>query len=405
MANRLLAAVLFPALVFGQQALTLDEAVQTALATHPVLAAGRQAIEAARGLERQARLTFNPRLNLQVENLRIPGSPFVYGRDTDNFAFLQQTFETAGKRGLRGGVAAQQVRRNEIDVQILERQIRLRVAEAWWRALGAQRARDLIVETMNTFDQTVEYHRIRVREGAMAEADLLRVQVEAGRFALAANEAGLAVAQTRIELLREMGQASFPELRLAGELRPPEEEAVWPPLEQAASRRPEVQLARAGLDQANARVSLEQANSRPNVDLLGGYKRTNGFDTAIAGAQVDIPVRNRNQGNIEAASAEVRVARANVAAAEALVEAETRAARADFETRRAQVRDFLPRLLQQAGETARIARGAYRLGGAELLRLLDAERLRLEIELLYTRALADYSQSVARYRFALGEMP
>ncbi len=405
MAPLRLTAILFPALLFGEQPLTLDEAVKTALATHPALAAGRQAVEAARGLERQARLTFNPRLNLQVENLRIPGAPFVYGRETDNFAFLQQTFETAGKRGLRGGVASQQVRRNEIEVQILERQIRLRVTEAWWRALGAQRARDLIVETMNTFDQTVEYHRIRVREGAMAEADLLRVQVEAGRFALAANEAGLAVAQARIELLREMGQSNFPELRLEGALSPPGGDIAWPPLQQALSRRPEILLARAGLDQAHARVALEQANSRPNVDLLGGYKRSNGFNTAIAGLQVDLPFRNRNQGAIEAASAEVRVARANLAAAEALVEAETRAAKADFETRTVQVRDFLPRLREQAGETARIARGAYRLGGAELLRLLDAERLRLDIELLYTRAMADYAQSAARYRFALGELP
>jgi cobalt-zinc-cadmium efflux system outer membrane protein len=158
-------------------------------------------------------------------------------------------------------------------------------------------------------------------------------------------------------------------------------------------------------DQANARVRLEEANAKPNLDVLGGYKRTGGFDTALVGAQIDLPVRNRNQGNIAAASAEVRGARANLAAAEALVEAEIRAARADFETRKAQVREYLPRLLAQAQETARIARGAYRLGGAELLRLLDAERLRLEIELLHTRALADYSQSSARYRFALGEQP
>lgn len=402
---RVLAALVWPALCFSQQTLTLDSALKTALDSHPLIAAGRQSIESARALERQARLTFNPRLNLQVENLRIPGAPFVYSRDTDNFAFLQQTFETANKRSLRGDVALRQTRRNELDLQLIERSIRLRVTEAWWRALAAQRARDLLVETMRNFDQTVEYHRVRVREGAMAEADLIRVQVEAGRFALAANEASLAATQARIELFREMGQATFPDVTLQGELALPATDPEWPPAEQAIVRRPESQLARATLEQADARVTLEQANAKPNFDLLGGYKRTSGFDTAIAGFQMDLPFRNRNQGNIEAASAEVRVARANLAATEALIEAETRAARADFETRRVQVRDFLPKLIEQAGETARIARGAYRLGGAELLRLLDAERLRLEIELLYARALADYAQSAARYRFALGEQP
>jgi len=401
-----LVALFLPVLAIAQQSISLNGALQTALGSHPLVSSARESISSARALDRQARLTFNPRLNLQIENLRIPRSdPFVYGRDTDNFAFLQQTLETAGKRSLRGEVASQQIRRTELDLAILERMIRLRVTEAWWRALAAQRAHDLLRETLRGFEQTVEYHRIRVQEGAMAEADLIRVQVEAGRFSLAANEAGLAVAQARIELFREMGQTAFPEVRLEGGLLPPDAETAWPALEQALGRRPEVLLARAQLDQANARVRLEEANAQPNVDLIGGYKRTNGFNTALVGVQMDLPVRNRNQGNIAAASADVRGARANLAAAEALVEAETRAARADFETRKVQVREYLPKLRSQAEETARIARGAYRLGGAELLRLLDAERLRLEIELLHARALADYWQSAARYRFALGEQP
>lgn len=406
MPPRVLGVLLLSGLAFCQERLSLEGAVQRALETHPVIAAARGSIEAGKGLERQARLTFNPRLNLQIENLRLPrGGPFVYGRDTDNFAFLQQTIETAGKRGLRGYLALQQIRRAEWELASLERSIRLRVTEAWWRALAAQRARDLLVETQKSFDQTVEYHRIRVQEGAMAESDLIRVQVEAGRFSLAANEAELAAAQARIELFREMGQSDFPQLRMEGALEAPVAAPGAQAPGQALARRPEVLLARAQLDQANARVRLEEANARPNFDVLGGYKRSAGFDTALVGVQMDLPVRNRNEGNIEAASAEVRVARANLAAAEALVEAEIRAAQADFETRRVQVRDYLPKLLEQAAETARIARGAYRLGGAELLRLLDAERLRLEIELLYARALAEYSQSAARYRFAVGEMP
>lgn len=391
-------------LAFSQQPLTLEEAVRTALSTHPRVGSARAAIDSAKALEIQARKTFNPRLNLQLENLRIPRSePYVFGRDTDAFAFLQQTLETANKRGLRGDVAAQQIRQNELDLSILERGIRLGVAEAWWRALGAQRAREILRETMTTFDQTVAYHRARVQEGAMAEADLIRVQVEAARFSLAANEADLEAAQARIELFRQMGQTTFPEVTLQGSLTPPSD-GDFPPMP-TTQQRPEILLARAQMDQANAQVRLETANAKPNVDVVGGYKRTNGFDTALAGVQVDLPVRNRNEGNIAAASAEVRGAQANLAAAEALVEAEVRAAKTEYETRRTQASQLFPKLRQQAEETARIARSAYQLGGAELLRLLDAERLRLEIELLYTQALADYSRSVARYRFALGEQP
>ena len=60
---------------------------------------------------------------------------------------------------------------------------------------------------------------------------------------------------------------------------------------------------------------------------------------------------------------------------------------------------------EQADETSRIALGAYREGGADLLRLLDAERVRIDIELLYLRTLAEYRQSMVALEAAMGVEP
>ncbi|MGB9609964.1 MAG: TolC family protein [Bryobacteraceae bacterium] len=404
--RRLFAAFALALSAAAQEPLTLEAAVQRALDSHPLLAEGRQRVESARGQLRQAGLTFNPRLILQAENYRAWGThPIQTSRETDDFAYLQQTFETGGKRGKRAELASRGLRAAELELDVLRRNVAREVSLAYWAALGAAKIHEILLESVRNFEKIVEYHEIRVREGAMAENDLLRVKLELGRIQLAANNAGLDAAKARIELFRAMGQTVFPEVRFADPLQLSEDRPLPADEEEALRRRPEMQLALARLEQARGNVVLQRANATPNLDALFGYKRSMGEHTLIAGLQWDLPVLNRNQGNIQTAVAEVRAAEANVAATEAIIRAEVRAAAAEYQVRRQQLRDLVGRLRSQADETSKIAQSAYRLGGADLLRLLDAERLRIEIEQVHYRAWMEYRQSMEVLEFALGVKP
>ena len=398
--------LLIPFSLAAQQLLTIDEAVSTALAGHPLLAAGRQRITSASGQRRQAGLLSNPRLLLQAENLRFPGNtPYLFTRDTDFFAFLQHTLESSGKRGKRVELASQGLRRAELELDVLSRQVAFRVRHAYWAATGAQRAHELFMESQKNFQQIVEYHENRVREGAMAEVDLLRVRLESGRIMLSANSAKLDAERARILLFREMGGSKFPEVRLSDPLELNDDRLLLTDVDQAVQRRAEVLLARAQIEQARGALILQQANARPNYDVQFGFKRTGGLDTMLGGFQTELPFLNRNEGNIESAAADIKTAEANLAAAEAIVRAEVAAAQVEYEMRRRQISEFLGRLREQAAETTRIAQAAYRLGGADLLRLLDAERLHIEIELIHYRALMEYRQSIVALETALGNQP
>jgi outer membrane protein TolC len=390
----------------AQELLTLEAAVERAVSSHPLLAEGLQRVESARGRLRQAPLTFNPRFILQAENYRSWGPrPIRPGRETDDFAYLQQTFETAGKRGKRVELAAHGLHAAELELQLLHRRIARDVSLAYWAALGSQKIHELLLQSVRNFQKIVEYHEIRVREGAMAENDLLRVRLELGRIELAANNASLDAAKARIELFRAMGQTAFPEVRFAEPLQLTGDEPVVADIQQALERRPEARLAKERLEQARANLIVQQANATPNLDALFGYKRSIGENTLLAGLQWDLPLLNRNQGNIQSAAADIKAAEANLAATEAIIRAEVQAAQAEYQTRQRQIRQLIGRLQQQADETARIAQGAYRLGGADLLRLLDAERLRIEIELVNYRAWMEYRQSIEVLNFALGVKP
>jgi cobalt-zinc-cadmium efflux system outer membrane protein len=58
-----------------------------------------------------------------------------------------------------------------------------------------------------------------------------------------------------------------------------------------------------------------------------------------------------------------------------------------------------------ANEVYRIVDAAYRETGSDLLRLLDAERTKIEAELTYARALSEFQQSGVALETAQGTLP
>lgn len=389
----------------AQVRLGLQDAVRLALEKNAYLSAGEQRLGVSRGLVQQAGLKPNPRLYLQQENVRFWQSPGInYRRDTDTFAYAGYTVELGGKRERRVEYAAANVSRLEADQALFSRQVAARVGAAYWTAAGAARVVSLLAEERHNLAQVVRYTESRVREGAAAGADLVRIQLESQRV-----DALLAVAEqdaerSRVGVYREIGIEPVESVEFSDPVERLQDVSI-PELPTVLERRPEVTLARRALLQAEANLKLQRSNARPDPDFLLGYKRTAGYDTLIAGVQINLPVRNRNQGFIAAAEAEVRGARDTVRAVETQVRAELQASERDYTLKRKLVSGELISMVQRSKDASRIAQFAFREGGVDVLRLLDAERIRIETQLLYTRSLADFQQSAVALQVAAGVNP
>ncbi len=404
--KRICILLLIPLALGAEEALSLRQAVEQAFAANPTLAAAQAGISSAEGRQQQAGLRLNPHLVFQQENLRFRGDPpFSYSRDTDTFAYLQQPIELGGKRSRRRDMALAELRLVQIQRELLRQQIAAVVKSAYWRALGRQQVLDVLRSNVDNFQKIIDYHEIRVREGAMPEADLIRVRIEGERLALSANDAALAADQARIELFRQMGLTQFPDVKLTEDLGQTPTAAPVADERKALEERAEVRAARQSVVLEQTNLAMQKSIGVP--DLLGvlGYKRTAGLNTAMAGVQVELPVFDRNQGEVAAAGANIHRAESNLAATEALVRAEVRAASVDYSTRRRQLDVYLTKLRSQANESANIAQSAYREGATDLLRLLDAERTRIEVELLYYETLAAFHESEAALEAAMGIVP
>ena len=391
--------------LFAQARLTLADAVSEALRGNPQVATAAARVAVAEGMRHQAGLGPNPRLFLQSENTRFYGTPsFSYSRDADSYAFVAQTFETGGKRQRRVDLATENVRRGGFEQELQRQQIASRVSAAYWTAAGAARSRDLLQQEATSFERVVQFHRDRVREGAAPEVDLLRVEVEHARLTAAARNAAQEAERARINLFREMGKTEFPPVEFADT---PEASPLPASLktEEVLERRPEMKLSRAAIEQARANLRLQQANARTDPDAQLGYKRTAGFNTLYASVQIPLPIRNRNQGQIEAAVADIRVAESSLASTAALVKSDLEAAVKDYEARQRLLAETLRPMRDQADEVFKIAEAAYRESGSDILKLLDAERIKIETQLAYTRALFEVQQSAVAIAAAQGNLP
>lgn len=399
---RVITPLLVAGVCQGQAPLSLQNALTQALANNPSLDVSRGRIHQAEAQRKQAGLSPNPRLYLHTEDIRAWDRPaFSYWHSTEDYAYLGQIFETGGKRARRIDVAATDVRDTQLRQELLERQIRAQVSTNYWAAAGAARIRDLYGQYLRTYDEDVEYIQNRVKEGVTAEVDLMRIRIERDRVRVQVMNSSRDYDRALVELYRAMGKSDFPPTTLTESLDRAPSGLLMPDMKEALSARPEGKISQEAVARAEANLKLQRANAKPDPEAFVGYKRNMIYDTLYASLQIDLPIRNRNQGNIGSAQAELQIARANVAVTEANIKADLTGAIRSYRDEKDLV-DRLPATHSESLETVRLARAAYREGGIDLIRLLDAERTEIDFEMQYLQSLVQLRQSIVNLQIASG---
>ena len=387
----------------GQTPLSLADAVSFALSHRAEIRAAADRTVAAEDQRKQAGLIPNPRIFLQSEDLG--GSHFNFWRDSETFAYVGETLETSGRRAGRIATATQGLEGSRLRAEQVRFQIALRVRQTYWRALAAQFLARLYHEDGNYFRQIIAYHEARFHEGKLAEVDLLRVRLEGERVHGAEARAQLESERALLDLEREMASPDRTDWKLTEPFEALDTPATAPPGTDPVLLRVEGQAAHQAIAAARASLQLQKANGRPDLEALAGYKRNLGDDTALVGLQWNLPIFDRNQGAVAAAVADNRAAEADYAAVRQQLSAELSIARREYDLDREQYLDTFKPLRDQAVQISDITRAAYNEGGLDLVRLLDAERVRIEAEVSWVEALESYHQSVVALEYAEGVQP
>jgi len=174
-------------------------------------------------------------------------------------------------------------------------------------------------------------------------------------------------------------------------------------IKQALEARPELKAGELAIEAAGARAKWERSRIVNVTAIAKEYGRgTNGFEQG-PGLLIDLPIFNRNQGNISRAEADIERAAKQLIAARQRVVSEVREAYMQLAQAREAHRLWRTRVLPPLEQDIRLAETAYRSGDVAYLFVLETarrysdERLReADHQVAAARALAQLERSVGR---------
>jgi cobalt-zinc-cadmium efflux system outer membrane protein len=385
---------------------TLRSILEAAAGDHPAMQAARARLRAAYGSQGVAGAFGNPVLSLEVENARLPGRP-APPTDRETMATATLPLEPFYQRGARVRQASADVRASAADTAAERRNLALAGVGAWSRMALAQVVYDTGEDLVAWLDSVAAYNRARVGEGAAAEADLLRAELERDRASAETGIKAAELAAARASLRAFLGDGALttvsrPAFRVDVPLAPlPFAETAAPGLSSFESA-PEVVAARERSNAAAAAVSVERLMLVPDLGAMVGVKRSAGTSTLLAGVSLPFPLFTWNRGGVARARGEQDAAAATLVA-------ERRAAGARLEEARAAALALTeraqllvgpgpggPGVLARAEELRRISLGAYREGAVPLFGVIDAVRASGEARIAFFEALLAQHEGVLR---------
>lgn len=288
---------------------TLEQVQKIANASNPTLRQAEAEIRAAKARRLQAGLYPNPSLGYSGDEIR-GGS--VHG-GKQGF-FVQQTIVTGGKLGLSREVLRKDEMLAETEAEEQKIRVQTAVKMAFARVLAAQDLLDARRDMAAIAQDAAETQRRLRNTGQADETEVLEAEVDAQRMRMAARMQENTLREEWRSLAAVIGQPEMPTATVSGDL-----EHGWPELneEQAidavAKESPAVQIAATAEMRAEAMTARAKREAIPDILLRAGMEynheplssvpKATGWE-GIAEASVEIPLFNRNQGNVAAARAE-----------------------------------------------------------------------------------------------------
>jgi cobalt-zinc-cadmium efflux system outer membrane protein len=387
--------------------MTVEEAVAYALAHNGELIAVRKEVDAARALVRQAALRANP-------TVEVNGSRQVGGGDNSVMVQGSLPLELGGRRRARIMVATRELEMRELVVADRERTLAAEVRSKYGEALAAVYKLGFTEDLLKTSERGYRLVAARVVEGRTAPLEQNMTLVEVNRLrSMRETEEGK-VQITMLELRNALGMNPDEPLKLRGDFTnlidrlPPLEEATA----QALSSRPDLRAVRAAERLAEAQIEQARAEGRPDASLNAGYQRmSSGFPLSgindagqlqpvmstfhflTFGVTVNLPVRNRNQGAIEAAVAQADAVKSRREFAELTVRREVAAAYARYERAARAMEIFRVGVQGQASANLEVIYKTYELGSKTLLEYITEQRRFIEVQMNYIDAVLDTYQA------------
>jgi outer membrane protein TolC len=373
-----LALLAAPAL--AQQALTLSEALDLALARSSQLAAQDAAAGAVRERAAAAGRLPDPVLKLGVDNVPVNGPDRLsLSRDfmTMRRIGVMQELPRAEKRQLRVERLQRDARRVQAGRELAVANIRRDTALAWIERHYAQALLEILRQQVQETQLQVQGAEIAYRAGKGPQADIFGARAALANLQDKVQQAERQVRSANVMLGRWIGPDAA--------ARPPAGTVQWKETAHAQllhtdhlRQLPQLRVLAAQVEAAETEVRQAQADTRSDWTVEATYSQRGSAYSNMVSIGVSIPLQldraNRQDREVAAKVASLAEARARLEDALAAHEAEVRVLLNDWTAGKERVARLAADLLPAARQRAEAAATSYRTGKGDLASLLSARR-------------------------------
>jgi cobalt-zinc-cadmium efflux system outer membrane protein len=387
---------------------SLDDAIQMALRHNHNLLAARTTIQQSEAEEITANLRPNPVILSDWQFLPI-FQPSQFSADyLDNTAQfdlgVSYLFERGKKRQHRLRAARDVTAQTRSLVADSERGLAFSVASGFINVELAESTLALAQQDLQSFQNTVEIAQARYKAGDIGEDDLLKIKLQMLQFETDVSAAKLARVQGLSDLRQLLGYESIAaDYDVTGLFDyQPVKGNVDDFQAMALQNRPDLRAAQQGVTAANSQHALQQAIGKRDITGEVNYTHIGYLNDISLFGQMQMPIFDRNQGEIARAAYAVTQAQEQERFANGQVMTDVRDAFENLRTNDQVVGLYRSGYLDEARESRDISEYAYRHGAASLLDFLDAERSFRATQLAYRQAIASYLLATEQLRQAVG---
>lgn len=391
--------------------LTLDQAVEQALAGNRGFAASYFEVEKAQARALQAGLPKNPELEIGGR------SDLLFKNEGERGVTLGVSQAIARKDRLRKAreAANLSVEQQRALVRDTERQLIGEVQTLFVRILTLDRQHRARQQLVENGTRLADFIAQRYQAGEVPQTDIAPIRIENAKLI---QEQALLLAEksdAELKLKQLLGWPPEQTLTATGELDEVVKRWTAGAPVSSADQRPDVQAANIAITQAKAEIEVAKAEAYDDITVGVDFENERGvFDQPLGvkkdyylGFKVSIPlpVRNKNQGRIAEQTAARRQAEAEVEAARQKAVAEVAQARNAVAKLGPILSRYREELIPLSENYFQAVQRAYQQGQQGIAPVFQAQQQRYSLELDYLSHLTRQIESLIAIETAAGAHP
>jgi cobalt-zinc-cadmium efflux system outer membrane protein len=367
-------------------------------ANNPTLKQANAFVRRSQEQARQAGLYPNPSVGYQGEQIR--GGSYGGG---EQGGFVQQTVVLGGKLGLRRNIYEQQKRSDQIGVEEQTYRVHGDVQQAFYDALTAQATVQLRQRLLSVSLDAMETVHQLANVGQADAPDILQTEVEAEQAKVDYVTAQRHYLQSFRTLSALAGKGDLPVGPLQGELEKTPGLNAEQMVDSIVADSPTVKRAQQEAAVAQARLKDAKRESVPDLQLRAGEQyngeRVSENPSKATGAQsfasasINIPLWNRNQGNVGAAKAETERAEQDVTRAQLSLRQQAAPLAQSYLSAQFEADRYKTQLIPRAARAYELYLKKYQNMAQAYPQVLVSQRTLFQLQISYLMALHDVWRS------------